>query len=349
MLENSTLETLSGTGPCPSACPVCGTQGATPRFKVPFPHSHPSFRQGFAIGEHLDIPFWTIAECRYCSLQYACPRPSQSDVARYYADQQEPSDWELKYYLDPDPNKHKGMANLAHAATDLNRGPGRLLEIGCAGGWFLDAARRDGWQVQGLEASPKFQKYAASAFKLPVQLGVIEDLANGNEPGYDAIALFDVLEHLQDPVRDLQTLAQNLKPGGHLLIATCDIGSTCARFYGKDWRQIVISHTVYWTRKSISMAIEKAGMKVTSISEPRYWHPNVLIEGTNKLREILKFTIRIILTLSYVRLSKWTFLRELPARLISKKFTYEYLFYKIGDQPVLNDVMLVVARKPLAD
>ena len=171
-----------------------------------------------------------------------------------------------------------------------------MLEIGCAAGWLLKAARDQGWEVAGLEAAPKFQKYAANTLGLPVQLGTIDALTSqpsGEESPdenilgnslFDVVVMSDVIEHLHDPVADLKKIRTHLAPDGYLILSTCDIGSAGARFYGVNWRQIILSHTVYWTKRSMRHALRRAGFRVERFSEVRYWDPSPNRERNAKQR-----------------------------------------------------------------
>ncbi|HEY9713595.1 MAG TPA: class I SAM-dependent methyltransferase, partial [Chroococcales cyanobacterium] len=201
--------------------------------------------------EHVDVPTWTIARCKGCTVETVYPRPSIQQIERYYANQTEPNEYEQQYYVRVPETKLKGFEDLARRLTSLNKKPGRLLEIGCAAGWLLERARRQGWDVQGLEASPKFHSFATGELKLPVTLGTISSVDTDRLGTFDTIVMFDVLEHLHDPVSDLAKIRKLLKPDGRLVVATCAIDSFFARFYGLAWRQLVVSHTFYWTRKSL--------------------------------------------------------------------------------------------------
>src|SRR5260221_1542474 len=80
--------------------------------------------------------------------------------------------------------------------------PARLLEIGCSHGGFLELAQLTGFRVTGLELSPWVIEFARKAFGVDVRTGPIE--RQGFPAGsFDVICMFDVLEHLQDPLRTL--------------------------------------------------------------------------------------------------------------------------------------------------
>lgn len=88
----------------------------------------------------------------------------------------------------------------------------RLLEVGCAKGWFLEAAAKRGLRVTGLEPEEPNQKIAA-AKGFDVRRGFFPEAAVGTGP-YDIIAFNDVFEHIADPVAAIKAVADLLSPGG---------------------------------------------------------------------------------------------------------------------------------------
>ncbi len=329
-------------------CPICESTEFTPLFQVPFPeHSHRPGK-GFALEEQLDVPAWRIVRCHGCSVEYPNPQPSEESIRSYYANQQDPSEWEMENYVEIPQKGRDSWARFAAQLTELRGKPGAILEIGCAAGWLLRGARDLGWDAHGIEASPKFQKYASAVLNLPVRLGTLDSVDFG-EKKFDVVVMTDVIEHLVDPVADLRRIRALLAPDGYLVVATCDIGSACARFWGLDWRQIVVSHTFYWTKKSMTKAMTRAGFRVERFSEPRYWHPNPRKEFAQRCREIVKLAARFVLLKTYVPLAERApRVQQLVEDLSGGRLDHQGLLYRIGDQPVLGDVMLVIAR-PAAD
>jgi SAM-dependent methyltransferase len=97
--------------------------------------------------------------------------------------------------------------------------PGRALEIGCAHGGFVALLRQAGFDASGLELSPTIVEFARRTFGVPVQQGPLEAQSLQAE-SFDVIALFDVLEHLQDPTSVMRRCRELLKPDGILLVQT---------------------------------------------------------------------------------------------------------------------------------
>ena len=95
----------------------------------------------------------------------------------------------------------------------------KILELGCSHGGFLALAKMAEFNVSGVELSPWIVDYAKSTFNVPIFSGPIESLEILPQ-SYDVIALFDVLEHLPDPLTTMATCFKLLKSDGLLLIQT---------------------------------------------------------------------------------------------------------------------------------
>jgi 2-polyprenyl-6-hydroxyphenyl methylase/3-demethylubiquinone-9 3-methyltransferase len=97
-----------------------------------------------------------------------------------------------------------------------------VLDIGCGGGLFLFLLKREGAQVLGIELSDSRAHYAATKHALEIHKRPIESdfWQTGYKNYFDAVTLWDVIEHVNYPVQTLQCAANVLKPGGLLLIDT---------------------------------------------------------------------------------------------------------------------------------
>jgi 2-polyprenyl-6-hydroxyphenyl methylase/3-demethylubiquinone-9 3-methyltransferase len=98
----------------------------------------------------------------------------------------------------------------------------RVLDIGCGGGLFLSMIKREGADAAGIELSDSRAYYAATRFNLQVYKHPIESdfWQNGYENHFDAVTLWDVIEHVNYPLQTLQGATNVLKQGGLVLIDT---------------------------------------------------------------------------------------------------------------------------------
>lgn len=333
------------------ACPVCRSTDFTPLFLAPFPEYANDGRRAYELGTRPPVPTWRIVRCNECTAGYPNPYPDAQDIADYYANAVEPNEFEMEHYVEVSQHERDHWAGFARRVIASKPQPGKLLEVGCAAGWLLVGARDAGWDTYGLEASPKFANYARDQLGLHVHTGTLDDCVGGHEnpvtlaAPFDIIVLTDVIEHLHDPVKDLRTMRQLLAADGVLVIATLDSLSVSARRYGLAWRQIVVSHIVYWTRPSLRRALADAGFVVRDMSTFWSWHPEARLERRRRVRHFGKFVARQALVWSYVPVAERSKgVRGLPALLTRGRVDHETLSRKIGDQPTFGDVMLVVAE-----
>jgi SAM-dependent methyltransferase len=143
---------------------------------------------------------------------------------------------------------------------------GRLIEIGCAYGFFLLEAR--GWfDVAGIELAEDAARHCRSA-GLRVITGTASE-ANLERLGEaNAIVLFDVIEHLPDPYETLARCARHLRPGGVIVLTTGDFGSRMAQLFGAGWRLMTPpEHLWFFTAESFRH-IQRLGLAVNAIDYP---------------------------------------------------------------------------------
>ncbi|MCX6626477.1 MAG: class I SAM-dependent methyltransferase [Candidatus Solibacter sp.] len=140
--------------------------------------------------------------------------------------------------------------------------PGRMLDVGCASGLFLKMASGAGWAVEGIEPSEKL--YSTAATELAgigqVHCGTLEE-SDLPQESFDAITIWDVLEHVPDPVGFLARCQSLLKQQGHLYLNVPNLDSKEARLLGKRWPLLLAEHVNYFNRNSLTICGQKAGLE----------------------------------------------------------------------------------------
>ena len=161
-----------------------------------------------------------VIDCRTCGFAHLDPLPTASALRDIYR---------THYYASVKPDylaaerAQQGYWALEHDdkldafAALRGRPPGRLLDVGCSGGFFLAHAARRGWDGLGIEPS---EQAAAHARGMGVEVveQFLDDLHWGDLGTFDAIHMKLVLEHLADPVGVLSAARACLKPGGILCV-----------------------------------------------------------------------------------------------------------------------------------
>ena len=141
----------------------------------------------------------------------------------------------------------------------------RLLEIGCAYGFFLNAARPSFESVQGIDVSEDAVRFAKEDLGLDVTCGDFLEADLSNQT-FDVVCLWDTIEHLATPRRYLEKVSAHMPAGSLLAITTGDIGSFNARFQKGRWRLIhPPTHLHYFTKRSLAELLDRCGFDVIHV------------------------------------------------------------------------------------
>lgn len=175
---------------------------------------------------------------------------------------------------------------------------GTVLELGCSNGWMLNAFRQQGWQVIGIERTPAALSFTKSKLNLPVFVGSLDALHPNSY--FDLIIMFQVLEHLPDPLATLHKCAQLIRPGGILIIGVPNLDSWQSRFSGPHWLHLdVPRHLFHFSPQSISYALMLTGFDVSHLSfasfehDPYGWLQSILNRLGFKQNMLTKFLMGI--------------------------------------------------------
>jgi len=230
---------------------------------------------------------FSIVGCRGCGLVYVGEDPLTIDFDAIYGEAYYTggSDAVFADYLGQERARRAGARRRVWGLR-LQRASGRLLDVGCAAGFFLVEAKRH-YQVQGVELSEFSSRFARERFGLDVFTGTLEQ-AGLPAAQFDLITLWDVIEHVPDPDAVLAEAARLLKPGGRLVLTTGDIGSAYARRSGAQWHLLAPPwHLYYFSRETMARLGAKAGLQVLGIQargvagDGRWWRSRPVIALCN--------------------------------------------------------------------
>lgn len=138
---------------------------------------------------------------------------------------------------------------------------GRILDIGCATGIFIREMKEHGWDVFGVEPSTYAARVAVEELGLNVINGYLEQ-STFEENYFDVITLWDVFEHLPDPVVTLEIIKRILKPNGSLVITMPNSFSWERTIFGKYWAGWdVPRHYHIFSEEAIKRLLQEHGMR----------------------------------------------------------------------------------------
>ncbi len=245
-----------------ATCPVCGGPGRSgggPAHAARRPFASPEFG---STRRHAEPP--EIATCGRCGLGWRIAPPSPAELTRAYRAMRDDT------YVAESANR---IATFERGASLVARhlGPRRvdLLDVGCSAGLFLDVALRRGWNASGVEPSEWLSERARARVGNRVLTSTLEEAALGGRR-FDAVTMWDVLEHVPDPRGFLESARRALRLKGLLVLNVPARDTLIARVLGRRWPLLLPEHLFYFSRKSLRILLESAGF------DPLSFHQHVV-------------------------------------------------------------------------
>ncbi len=230
-------------------CNLCGNKDYVFMYRIDTKKSH-----------------FDVVRCSKCRLVYVNPQPSSKEIENMYDKDyfhghgfDEGIDYALSlknrevWY----PVFNSRLDNIERYVRKSN-----ILDIGCGFGEFMMMAKKRGWKAKGIELS-KYASGVAKKLDLDVFNGSIEK-AKFKEK-FSVLTMFEVVEHLPDPLKTLKECGRFIKDDGIFVIQTGDADSMYARFKGKKWPYLLAGHLHYFSRSTLTSMLKKAGFDVIHI------------------------------------------------------------------------------------
>ena len=192
---------------------------------------------------------YQIVRCEQCGFCQVENPPSDAGLDQLYANLHVSH----TKFRNEQAAQRENLARLRFTQEFVEPG-GLVLDAGCATGDFLELAR-DQYRVYGVDIS------AGAIEQAKVRLPDIADRLSSKKledldqkwPKFDAICLWDVIEHVRDPVGACRTLMNLLKPGAYLLVSTPDMGALSAKVMRQYWAFMIPPlHLGYFSRRSLN-------------------------------------------------------------------------------------------------
>lgn len=196
-----------------------------------------------------------IVECLDCGLIALKEIPNRFELEEIYKQVVDP------LYVEEKENRYftfnKVMKEIKKYTSN-----GKLLDIGCYCGYFLDVARENGFDVQGVELS-EWASSQARQLGFQVHNNTLSSLDLGNQ--FDVITMWDVIEHFSDPSTQLREANRLLKSGGYFFLSTINAGSFVARLMGLRWPWLMDMHIFYFNTRTMGQILKEEGFSIVHI------------------------------------------------------------------------------------
>lgn len=227
---------------------------------------------------------FSIYRCERCAQVYLWPLPSEEAIRATFEALYSTGDTtlpELRGYYDFcfDDAPTNPLVELYGSwldALERRHAPGTLFDVGCGTGLFLAVARRRGWQPSGVDDSAEATAHARERFGLTVETGDFATVA-GRVGQFDAVTMWDIIEHARDPVGLLAAVRGILAPGGVVGLSTPNQRSILDVVAGAMYRLsggrvtaplekfYIDQHFVYFSPETLAGALGRAGLEVVEI------------------------------------------------------------------------------------
>lgn len=254
--------------------------------------------------------------CVSCGLEWFDAALYQHDhVDQYTSDRTSPATY---YALSAACDRDAFDQRMGRLIEMTGTRTGRVLDIGCTVGTFLEAAARHGWEAVGVEPNAAAAAHA-SAKGLTVHAGFFDMELAARLGEFDAVHLSEVIEHVFDPVDLLRVAVGALKPGGLLIVTTPDFDTISARALQRKPDE----HVVHFRRSSLVRAVEGAGLEVVAAERLSRRRSIAAMQHSTTFGAAGRMLMRALAFLRITRAVEWAV------------------------TPLFRDTLLVIARRPL--
>ena len=220
--------------------------------------------------KYLEVQDYTVSNkkfqivvCKSCDFKFTNPRPDQDEIGEYY---------KAESYISHS-NTSKGLIakiyhsvrkyTLKHKINLINRlypQKGKLLDVGCGTGMFLNEARGNGWKVNGIEPDSGARQIAEEINKSTIKTEILSSFQNEK---FNIITMWHVLEHVHLLNETVDWLKERVTEDGSIIIAVPNHESEDAKIYQAQWAAYDVPRHLYqFSQKSIKQLFEQKGFRL---------------------------------------------------------------------------------------
>jgi 2-polyprenyl-3-methyl-5-hydroxy-6-metoxy-1,4-benzoquinol methylase len=256
-------------------CTFCGSARATTKFTLKNNHR--------------------VVRCPDCGIEFLSPQLNDEELDKLYSENYYAA-WGIKGDAENETTRQMKKATFQLRIDTIHRlsaprgpaawrdpaapsGPAassaaKILDVGCATGYFLEVAQQEGFDPYGIE----FSEYSASIAKKKfggekIFKGTLEQLELTDDPGFASdpgfakhsflvIAMSDLIEHVRNPVETLSKAKSLLTDDGVIMIMTPDTGTLSNKVMGRRWAHYKLEHFSYFNRRSMNRLAAKCELQV---------------------------------------------------------------------------------------
>jgi 2-polyprenyl-3-methyl-5-hydroxy-6-metoxy-1,4-benzoquinol methylase len=199
-----------------------------------------------------------IVRCLQCGLCFTNPRPDPDSIRQFY-----PGEYSCHHAKAP--SHRRRFRRDDPIAALLPRG--RLLDFGCGAGDFMQRMHSLGWNVIGLDAADPAVKRIRDQLHLPALAGTLPQ-EKWDDGSFDAITMWQALEHTHQPLEVLRDAHRLLAPKGRLIVTVPNFEGLSSCWFGSNWIGLdVPRHLTHFTAETLRGMLQRAGFSRMAIHQ----------------------------------------------------------------------------------
>ena len=211
-----------------------------------------------------------IYRCEKCGTGFVYPSPTEKQLEEFYSsydfdDDIENASFIHRVFLPKLSRLHSTIRahDRAKYIDSVAKNKGKILEIGGARGELLNELKKKGWSPDGVEFSKKFIRECIERFDIGMHVNIKEY----KNKKFDVIAMFHVLEHMINPIKELKKLSKYLSKKGVIIVEVPHFPKNLAHIFPDKSKpkEFHDSHTFHFTPEAFEIVAEKAGLEVVEI------------------------------------------------------------------------------------
>lgn len=249
-------------------CILCGSSESIPLYTAS--------ERMFGLGGN-----FFLKKCSKCSLAFLDPKLSDAQLKKYYPSEsyyiyntsskkgriQIIREYLIKHYYSPNFLSLLMTTFIKNVpAIPSYAGNGKILDLGCGTGDTLALLKRLGWDVYGIDMDKNAISTGKKRGLSNLRLGTYKDLDKYPDNYFDAIRLYHVIEHLDDPSLCLSLIVKKLKKRGELIMGTPNMESLVSKIFKSCWYNLDSPrHLFLFSPDTLKKLVEKSGLFVGKI------------------------------------------------------------------------------------
>jgi hypothetical protein len=213
-----------------------------------------------------------LVSCTTCGMLMRRSLPEPADLPEIYAPEyyeyrpERPVRGYADYLGDAERHRETARRRLALLGRFAQH-RGKLLDVGAAAGFFVDEARRAGWDAEGVDVAEHMVEWGRRELGAPLRAGDVDAVAG--DGSFAVVTMWDYIEHALDPRSDLARAHELLAADGVLALSTGDLGSLVARASGSRWHLLTPRHhNFFFSKRTLVELLERTGFEALWLGHP---------------------------------------------------------------------------------